>query len=76
MSPTSGVVGAPALPRPKDGNAPPALAPRLREKTGEQINKGDLIARVFDRTTAEIIVPEKEIADVAPGQRVVLKARA
>jgi len=76
VSPTSGVVGAPAQPRPKDGNAPPALAPRLREKTGEQINKGDLIARVFDRTTAEIIVPEKEIADVAPGQRVVLKARA
>jgi Cu(I)/Ag(I) efflux system membrane fusion protein len=45
---------------------------------GEQVNRGDLIARVFDlnRTTAEITVSEKEIADVKPGQKVVLKARA
>jgi multidrug resistance efflux pump len=78
VSPTSGVVGAPASPRPKDPNMPAVLAPRLREKAGEQVNKGDLIARVFDlnRTTAELIVPEKEIAEVAPGQTVVLKARA
>ncbi len=77
-SPTTGVVGAAIPPRSKDSTSVPAPAPRLGEKVGEQVNKGDLIARVFDlnRTTAEITVSEKEIADVKPGQKVVLKARA
>jgi putative peptide zinc metalloprotease protein len=79
VSPTSGVVGAVGPPRPKDGSAAAATAgPRLRQRVGEQVNKGDLIARVFDldRTTTEITISEKEIADVTPGQKVVLKARA
>src|SRR6266487_101306 len=38
----------------------------------------DLIVKVFelDRTTPEITISEKEIADVTPGQTVMLKARA
>jgi len=77
ISPTTGVVGAVMLPRPSNPS-PAVVIPRLKEKIGEQVNKGDPIARVFelDRITAEVTVPEKEIADVTPGQRVVLKARA
>jgi putative peptide zinc metalloprotease protein len=78
ISPTTGVVGAAMLPRPSNPSTPAVVIPRLKEKIGEQVNKGDPIARVFelDRITAEVTVPEKEIADVTPGQRVVLKARA
>jgi multidrug resistance efflux pump len=52
--------------------------PRLKEKVGQYVKKGDLIAEVHELTTVtvEIAVPEKEIADVAVGQPVVLKARA
>jgi multidrug resistance efflux pump len=51
---------------------------RLREKIGQHVAKGDLIAEVHElkTITAEIVVPEKEIADVKVGQKVVLKARA
>jgi putative peptide zinc metalloprotease protein len=51
---------------------------KLKEKIGQHVNKGDLIAEVNElkTVTAEIIVPEKEIADVQVGERVVLKARA
>jgi len=51
---------------------------KLKEKIGQHVNKGDLIAEVHDlkTVTAEITVPEKEIADVHVGQKVVLKARA
>jgi putative peptide zinc metalloprotease protein len=52
--------------------------PRVREKVGQAVKKGDLIAEVHEmrRLTIEINVPEKEIADVHVGQRIVLKARA
>ncbi len=52
--------------------------PRLEEKVGQYVGKGDLIAEVHDLQTvrAEIAVPEQEIADVGVGQEVVLKARA
>jgi len=78
VSPTSGVVGVVAQVRLRDASPPGGSAPRLREKVGEQVHKGDLIARVFelDRTTPEVIISEKEIGDVTPGQKVVLKARA
>jgi multidrug resistance efflux pump len=78
VSPTSGVVGVVTPPRPKDSSSTGGSTPRLSEKVGEQVNKGDLIARVFelDRTTPEVTISEKEIADVTPGQKVVLKARA
>ena len=51
---------------------------KLREKIGQNVNKGDLIAEVhqLNSVEAEIAVPEKELADVATGQKVVLKARA
>lgn len=50
----------------------------LKEKVGEAVKKGDLIAKVheLDTVTAEIAVPEREISDVQVGQRVVLRARA
>lgn len=52
--------------------------PRLKEKVGQYVKKGDLIAEVHElkTVTVEIAVSEKEIADVAVGQPVVLKARA
>jgi multidrug resistance efflux pump len=51
---------------------------RLKEKLGQNVRKGDLIATVqeLDTVTAELAIPEKEIADVKVGQQVVLKARA
>jgi multidrug resistance efflux pump len=51
---------------------------KLKEKVGQYLNKGDLVATVHElkTVTAEIAVPEKEIAEVTVGQRVVLKARA
>ena len=51
---------------------------RLKENVGQHVAKGDLVAEVHElkTITAEILVPEKEIADVKIGQKVVLKARA
>ncbi len=42
------------------------------------MNKGDLIAEVYDLQTilAEIAIPEKEIADVSAGQKVVVRSKA
>jgi multidrug resistance efflux pump len=50
----------------------------LKEKVGQHVKKGDLIAEVHELRTvkAEIIIPEKEIADVQVGQDVLLKVRA
>ena len=52
--------------------------PRLKDKIGLRVEKGDLIAEVHElkTVTAEIVIPEREIADVQVGQRIVLKARA
>ena len=63
-SPSSGIVATPTL--------------QLRQLHNQFIKKGDLIAKVFDlRTvTAEIVVDEKDIADVEENQRVVLRTRA
>jgi multidrug resistance efflux pump len=51
--------------------------PKLREKIGQFVNKGDLIAEIHELKTvkAEILISEKEIGDVEVGQTVVLKAR-
>jgi putative peptide zinc metalloprotease protein len=51
---------------------------RLKEIRGASVKKGDLIAEVheFRTVTAEISVPEKDIADVKIGLPVTLKARA
>ena len=52
--------------------------PRLREKLGEYLKKGDLIAEVHEtRTmTAEVAVPEREIAAVRPGMPATLRFRS
>jgi putative peptide zinc metalloprotease protein len=51
---------------------------KIREKIGQAVKKGELIAEVHEmrKVTVEIAVPEKEIADVTVGQKVILKARA
>jgi len=54
------------------------VTPRLKEKVGQHVNRGDLIAEVYElkRVTAEITVSEKDIADVAVQAPVSFKARA
>jgi putative peptide zinc metalloprotease protein len=51
--------------------------PKLKEKVGQYMKKGDLIAEVFELKTvrAEIAMSEKEMDDVKMGQTVVLRAR-
>lgn len=51
---------------------------QLQDMLGHYVNKGELIAVVQELTTvrAEISISEKEIGDVQPRQKVVLKARA
>ncbi|MDB6123098.1 MAG: hypothetical protein JWQ71_2091, partial [Pedosphaera sp.] len=63
-SPASGIVATPSR--------------QLKELKHQLVKKGDLITRIYDIKTmaVEIIISEKEIADVKPGQRVVLKVRA
>lgn len=62
LSPSSGII----------------TTPKLKEKIGQYVKKGDLIAEVYDLRTvqAEISVPEKEIADVKLGSRIAIKVRA
>ncbi len=52
--------------------------PRLKERLGESVKAGDVIAKVYGVETvrAEIAVPEREIGDVRAGQRGVLRLRA
>lgn len=51
---------------------------KLKDRLGEAVHKGDLIAKVHELKTVsvEIAVPESEIGDVKIGQPVVVKARA
>ncbi len=62
VSPSSGVI----------------TTPKLEDKIGPYVKRGDLIAEVHELKTlrGEIPISEKEIADVKIGQKVVLKARA
>jgi len=62
VSPTSGVV----------------TTHKPKEKIGERVGRGDLIAEVHElkTVTVEIAIPEKEIAEVRRGQKILLKARA
>lgn len=50
----------------------------LKEKVGQHVDRGDLVAEVHDLETivAEIAVAEWEAADVKPNQRVRVRARA
>jgi multidrug resistance efflux pump len=63
-SPITGIVATPSL--------------QLREMKHQLVTKGALIAKVYDckTVTAQIVVSEKDIADVQAGRRVLLKARA
>lgn len=64
LAPASGVVATPSR--------------QLKEMRGQLVSRGALIAKVYDFTTlrAQIIVSEKEIADVQVGQPVALRTRA
>lgn len=52
--------------------------PRLRERIGQYLQEGDLIAEVEapSRVEAEVVVSEQDVARVKPGQAVELKVRA
>jgi putative peptide zinc metalloprotease protein len=52
--------------------------PRLKEKVGQYLHEGDLIAVVEARAALEleIALAEQDVARVRPGQAVRLKARA
>jgi putative peptide zinc metalloprotease protein len=52
--------------------------PRVKEKLGQYVNRGELIAEVHElkRLVVEIEVPERDIGPVRVGQGVLLKARA
>jgi multidrug resistance efflux pump len=52
--------------------------PNLKEKVGQHVKKGDLLADVHElnKVKAEISIPEKEITAVQLGQEVMLKVRA
>ncbi|HYY60468.1 MAG TPA: PqqD family peptide modification chaperone [Burkholderiales bacterium] len=52
--------------------------PRLKEKIGQFVNRGELIAEVHElkRLVVDIEVPERDIGPVRVGQGVILKARA
>lgn len=54
------------------------MTPRLKEKLGEHVGKGNLVAEVYEleRVTPEIVISEKEIGEVKRGQPVILRARA
>jgi putative peptide zinc metalloprotease protein len=67
-----------ALARVVSPSAGVVATPRLKERRGERVSKGDLIAGVYDESTvtAEIMVSEKEISDVRVGQTVLVRARA
>jgi len=64
LSPATGIVATPSR--------------QLKEMNGQLVDKGDLIAKVYElRTvTAQIVISERDIADVRVGQEVVLRARA
>jgi multidrug resistance efflux pump len=64
VSPASGIVATPSR--------------QLLEMKHQLVKKGDLIAKVDDlkTITAEVVISERDIADVKVGQKVVLKARA
>jgi HlyD family secretion protein len=51
---------------------------QLLELIGQHVNKGDLLSAVhrLDTVTAEIALSERDVGDVATGQRVAFRARA
>ncbi len=64
VSPATGIVATPGR--------------QLKQMTGQFVRKGDPIAKVYDlqTVTAQMIISEREIADIRVGQSVVLMAGA
>ena len=64
VSPVTGVVATPSR--------------QLKELPGQLIRKGDLVAKVYEMDTiaAQLVISEKDIADIRVGQGVALKVRA
>ena len=64
VSPVTGVVATPSR--------------QLKELTGQLVKKGDLVAKVYemDTVTAQLVVSEKDVADIRVGHQVALKVRA
>ena len=64
VSPVTGVVATPSR--------------QLKELAGQLVRKGDLVAKVYemDTVTAQLVISEKDIADIRVGQGVALKVRA
>jgi multidrug resistance efflux pump len=64
VSPVAGVVATPSR--------------QLQELPGQLVRKGDLVAKVYEMDTivAQLVVSEKDIADIRVGQGVALKVRA
>jgi multidrug resistance efflux pump len=54
------------------------ITPRMKEKIGQYLEKGDLVCVIEDRSAlvAEVLLNEQDAAGVEPGQYVELKARA
>lgn len=54
------------------------ITPRIKEKIGQYLEKGDLICVVEDKSAmqAELLLSEQDVAGVVPGQAVEFKARA
>ena len=50
----------------------------MKELAGQLVRKGDLVAKVYemDTVTAQLVISEKDIADIRVGQGVALKVRA
>jgi putative peptide zinc metalloprotease protein len=64
ITPATGIVATPSR--------------QLKEMKRQLVKKGDLLAKVYDfkTVTVEMVIPEKEIADIKVGQQVVIKARS
>ena len=64
VSPVTGIVATPSR--------------QLKDMRHQLVKKGDLIAKVYDfkTVTAQIVIPEKEIAEIEVGQPVQLRVRA
>lgn len=54
------------------------ITPKIKEKVGQLIKKGDLVLEVYqyDMAKIEMLIPEKEIGEIREGQSVEIKARA
>src|SRR5439155_6340840 len=64
LSPADGIVATPSH--------------ELKEMAGQVVKEGDLIAKIHELKTVDVLTPvsERDIADIKVGNKVALKARA